>query len=72
MREFLEMGGYAAYVWPAYGAALATMLGLLAASLASARARRRELAALEGRGRTRRPRRPGAAAAEDGHDAEAP
>jgi heme exporter protein D len=26
MMQFLEMGGYAAYVWPAYGITLATLL----------------------------------------------
>ena len=25
MRQFLEMGGYAAYVWPAYAVTLATV-----------------------------------------------
>jgi len=28
MSEFLEMGGYGAYVWPAYGAVAVVMLGL--------------------------------------------
>jgi heme exporter protein D len=28
MNHFLDMGGYAAFVWPAYGA---TLLGLVAA-----------------------------------------
>lgn len=26
MTEFLDMGGYAAYVWPAYGITLATLI----------------------------------------------
>jgi heme exporter protein D len=50
------MGGYAAYVWPAYGLTAAVMLGLLFGTLRSLRARRRELEALEGAGGGRRRR----------------
>ena len=32
MNEFLHMGGYAAYVWPAYGIAALVLLGLLVAT----------------------------------------
>lgn len=31
-QTFLEMGGYAAYVWPAYGASLIALLALGVAS----------------------------------------
>ncbi|MDA0340102.1 MAG: heme exporter protein CcmD [Proteobacteria bacterium] len=48
------MGGYGAYIWPAYGIAAALMLGLLALSLRAGREQRDELAALEATGRTRR------------------
>jgi heme exporter protein D len=48
------MGGYGAYIWPSYGIAAAVMLGLLLTSLRAMRARRRELAVLEGEGRARR------------------
>ena len=47
MSEFLAMGGYGAYVWPAYAT---TLIGLGAAALATWRAYRaaqRRLAALE-------------------------
>jgi heme exporter protein CcmD len=47
MSHFLFMGGYAAFVWPAYGA---TLLGLGAATLLICRAYARakaHLAALE-------------------------
>jgi heme exporter protein D len=27
MREFLDMGGYAAFVWPAYALTLAVIIG---------------------------------------------
>lgn len=53
---FFEMGGYGAYVWPAFGAAAALMIALLVASLRAMRAREAELRALEAarRGRARR------------------
>lgn len=31
MSEFLNMGGYAAYVWPAWGVSLAVLAGLAVA-----------------------------------------
>jgi heme exporter protein D len=54
MTEFLAMGGYAAYVWTAYGAAVAVLVGLTVGTLARRRSSRRDLEALErrrGRGR---------------------
>jgi heme exporter protein D len=54
MMQFLAMGGYAAYVWTAYGAAVVVLAGLVVATLARRRSSRRSLAALEqlrGRGR---------------------
>ena len=47
MDSFFAMGGYAAYVWPAYGL---SFIGLLAAAVLTIRAYRRaqaELARLE-------------------------
>jgi heme exporter protein D len=52
--SFFAMGGYAAFVWPAYGLTALTLVLMLAVTLRSLRARRRierDLAAL---GRTRR------------------
>jgi len=47
MSGFLAMGGYAAYVWPAYGVTVVLLGGAIAVTLrAYARARAR-LAALE-------------------------
>jgi heme exporter protein D len=46
LRQFLAMGGYAAYVWPAYIIAAVVLAGLLASSFQSARKREAELAAL--------------------------
>jgi heme exporter protein D len=48
MSDFLAMGGYAAFVWPAYGVALIALGGLLVQSLRQYRARQRELERLQG------------------------
>ena len=45
--KYLAMGGYAAYVWPAYGLTLLVLGGLLLWSLTSYRRRRRELERLQ-------------------------
>ncbi|MGH6719241.1 MAG: heme exporter protein CcmD [Alphaproteobacteria bacterium] len=45
--DFLAMGGYAAYVWPAFGAAAAVLIGLWAASHRALALNRRRLGALE-------------------------
>lgn len=67
MAEFLAMGGYAAYVWPAFAFTFLVMAGLLAQSWRAARRGERELEALRatlrpGRGAATgaaaRPRRP--------------
>ena len=47
MSSFIDMGGYAGYVWPAYGVAMVVMVGLLVASLLGSRARERELKVLQ-------------------------
>ena len=47
LGNFFDMGGYAAYVWPAYGAAAAVLGGLLAESLSRLRRAERRLALLE-------------------------
>lgn len=55
--EFLAMGGYAAFVWPAFGATALVMVGLLLASLRGLRRQRRALEMME----KARPRRRGGA-----------
>jgi heme exporter protein D len=45
--DYLAMGGYARFVWPAYGVATVVLVGLLVQSLRASRARSRELAQLE-------------------------
>ena len=47
MSDFLAMGGYAAFVWPAYGVALLALGGLLVQSLRQYRVRQRELDRLQ-------------------------
>ena len=46
--RFLAMGGYAAYVWPAYALTVLVLAGLAAWSLGGYRRRARELARLQG------------------------
>ena len=48
------MGGYAAFVWPAFGAALIVLGGLLITSLRTLRANQAALAALQAAGGGRR------------------
>lgn len=43
MSAFLEMGGYGAYVWPAFVLTAGVMIGLLAASVRSLHAREADL-----------------------------
>lgn len=43
MSDFFAMGGYAAYVWPAFGFAAAVLLGLFWQSWRAARSRETEL-----------------------------
>lgn len=43
MSEFLAMGGYAGYVWPAYGIAVLVLGGLGLYTLRCSRALRRRL-----------------------------
>ena len=43
MTDFLAMGGYAAYVWSAYGFAAVVLIALLVQSWRSARRREAEL-----------------------------
>jgi heme exporter protein D len=47
LTSFLAMGGYAAYVWPAYGLTVIVLVGLLLWSLGAYRRRQRELERLQ-------------------------
>jgi heme exporter protein D len=50
VARFLAMGGYAAYVWPAYALTLLVLGGLLAWSRGAYRRAQRELQRLQGTG----------------------
>lgn len=56
VTEFLQMGGYAAFVWPSLALTVAIMAGLLIATLRQLRQRQRRLAELEAAGAQRRRR----------------
>ncbi len=45
--SFLEMGGYAAFVWPAYAVTIIVLTALAVSSLRTFRRRRRELGRIE-------------------------
>jgi heme exporter protein D len=53
IAAFLDMGGRAEFVWPAYGLTAIVLIGILVASLRSLRARERELERFRGRRRER-------------------
>ncbi len=59
LETFFAMGGYGAYVWPAYGLTLLAFIGMLGWTLATLKARRREEQGLAAAGRARRGRREG-------------
>ena len=48
MREFLAMGGYAAFVWPAYGVTLLVLTLLVLDSIGRLKRRQAELERQEG------------------------
>ncbi len=52
--EFIQMGGYAAFIWPAYGIAALVLIGLLVTSLRGLRQHEATLAALQETGGGRR------------------
>jgi len=54
LGAFLAMGGYAQYVWPAYGAALLVLIVLLVWTLGGYRKRQRELETLQRQSERRR------------------
>ncbi|MBN9555470.1 MAG: heme exporter protein CcmD [Alphaproteobacteria bacterium] len=47
MSGFLAMGGYAAFIWPAYGVSLLALVAVTWQSWAAWRAAKRKLAELE-------------------------
>lgn len=47
MSQFFEMGGYAAFVWPAYAITAAVLVGLLIVTIRRLAQNRRRVAELE-------------------------
>lgn len=54
--SFFEMGGYAAYVWPAFGVGAVVLIALLAISLLGLKSREKALRQLEAESGGRRGR----------------
>lgn len=44
MEDYLAMGGYAAFVWPAYGLSAIVMIGLVVSGWRTVKVRERDLA----------------------------
>ena len=57
MMQFLEMGGYAGYVWSSYGIAAFALIVLLVTTMRGLKRSRSDLAQLETLLKARRPRR---------------
>jgi heme exporter protein D len=55
IESFFAMGGYAAYVWPAYALTAAIMIAFLITTLRSLRNRQKSLQSLEAKAGPRRP-----------------
>ena len=53
MADFFDMGGYAAFVWPAFGLTFLVMAIMVVTTLRRLRANQRELARLEAAGARR-------------------
>jgi heme exporter protein D len=47
MNDFLAMGGYGAFIWPAYGVSLVALIGIVWQSWAAWRVAKKKLDALE-------------------------
>ncbi|MEI7608064.1 MAG: heme exporter protein CcmD [Rhodospirillaceae bacterium] len=62
MADYFAMGGYAAYVWPAYAVTVVMLVGTLVATLAGLRRREAMVKALEAVRPSRAARRERAAA----------
>ncbi|MCE9648358.1 MAG: heme exporter protein CcmD [Parvibaculum sp.] len=54
MAQYFDMGGYAAFVWPAYAIVALVMAGLVVATLRDLARQKRLLAALDGEGARKR------------------
>ncbi len=72
MEEFFAMGGYAGFIWPAYGVTVIVLIAVLVGTWQGLKRRRRQLEALQAARGSRRGRRAaptaGKAAASDESD----
>ena len=57
LSEFLHMGGYGAYIWPAYGVSALVLFALLVSSIGGLRADEKTLETLQAQNGGRRRRR---------------
>ena len=48
LREFIAMGGYGGFVWPAFGVVAVVLIGLLAVSVRGLKSKEMALATLQG------------------------
>jgi heme exporter protein D len=60
IESFFAMGGYGAYVWPAYGLTATVMIAFLVTTLRALRSRRKSLDTLQAKSSPRRRRSEGA------------
>ncbi len=61
LTSFLDMGGYARFVWPSFAVTLIVLGGLLIESVRTLKMRQRRLALLQAAAQRRRKERPGEA-----------
>jgi heme exporter protein D len=54
IAQFLDMGGYARFVWPAYGMAVIVLAGMAGAALRNWRRQKRALETLDRRQQAKR------------------
>jgi heme exporter protein D len=54
LTSFLEMGGYARFVWPSFAVTLFVLAGLLITSMRSLKVKQQRLAALQAASQRRR------------------
>lgn len=71
ISDYLAMGGYAGFVWPAYGAAALILIGLVVMSRKELLARQAEVAALEAASPRRRAQAENAEKAEQAEKSDA-
>ena len=69
LSDFFNMGGYGAYIWPAYGVSALVLLALLISSMIGLKADEKTLEMLQAQGGGRRRRRAAKENSENGDQA---